>query len=128
MNVRRNKILRDLLVNKSRSLLVILAVAVGVAAFGLMLTGGLVLNENLRLGYSSTQPAHAILSLSPFDKSLLKHVQALDYVLAAQARRMDQARVSSGPDTWLSLEIQTLPDFTSISINKLTPEGKVAWP
>ena len=35
MSVRHTKILRDLLVNKSRSLLVILAVAVGVAAFGL---------------------------------------------------------------------------------------------
>jgi len=128
MNVRRKKILRDLLINKSRSLLVILAVAVGVAAFGLMLTGGLVLNENLRFSYAGTQPAHTILSLSPFDSSLLKHVQALDYVLAAQARRVDQARVSSGPDTWLSLEIQTLPDFTSISINRLTLEGMVPMP
>ena len=53
MNVRRTKILRDLLVNKSRSLLVILAVAVGVAAFGLMITGRVVLDENLRAGYAS---------------------------------------------------------------------------
>ena len=128
MNVRHKKILRDVLINKSRSLLVILAVTVGVAAFGLMFTGGLVLEENLHVGYARTQPAHAILSLSPFDKSLLKHVQALDYVLAAQARRVDQARVSSGPDTWLSLEIQTLPEFSSILINRLTLEGMVPLP
>ena len=128
MNVRRKKILRDLFLNKSRSLLVILAVAVGVAAFGLMVTGGLVLDENLRLSYASTGPAHTILSLSPFDKHLLKHVQGLDYVLEAQARRVDQARVSSGPDTWLSFEIQTLPDFTFLSINRLLLEGRVALP
>jgi putative ABC transport system permease protein len=128
MNVRRTKILRDLLVNKSRSLLVILAVAVGVAAFGLMITGRVVLDENLRDGYSGTQPAHTILSLSPFDDSLLKHVQSLDYVLSAQARRVDQARILSGPDTWLSFEIQTLPDFKSTSINKLTLESAVHLP
>ena len=123
MNVRRSKVLRDLLVNKSRSLLVILAVAVGVAAFGLMITGRVVLDENLRDGYASTQPAHAILSLTPFNNDLLRHVQSLDYVLSAQARRVDQARVLAGPDTWLSFEIQTLPDFKSVSIDKLMLEG-----
>src|SRR5689334_1029856 len=122
MSVRRTKILRDLLVNKSRSLLVILAVAVGVAAFGLMITGRVVLEENLQDGYSGTQPAHTILSVSPFREGLLKHVQALDYILAAQARRVDQARILSGTDTWLSLEIHTLPDFNSASINKLIVE------
>jgi putative ABC transport system permease protein len=122
MSVRRTKILRDLLVNKSRSTLVILAVAVGVAAFGLMITGRVVLEENLRDGYAGTQPAHTILSLSPFDKGLLKHVQTLDYVRFVNARRTDQARILSGPDTWLSLEIDTLPDFNSALINKLIVE------
>ena len=128
MNVRRMKILRDLLANTSRSLLVILAVAVGVAAFGLMITGRVVLEENLRDGYAGTQPAHTILSLSPFENSLLKHVQALDYVLLVDARRADQARVLSGADTWLSLQIDTLPDFHSASINKLISEEGASLP
>src|SRR5215217_860339 len=128
MNVRHTKVLRDLLVNKSRSLLVILAVAVGVAAFGLMITGRVVLDENLRAGYASTQPAHTILSLSPFDDPLLRHLQSLEYVRSAQARKVDQARILSGPDTWLSFEIQTLPDFKSATINKLTLEGNANWP
>ena len=128
MNVRHTKVLRDLLVNKSRSLLVILAVAVGVAAFGLMITGRVVLDENLRAGYASTQPANTILSLSPFDDPLLRHVQSLEYVRSAQARKVDQARILSGPDTWLSFEIQTLPDFKSATINKLTLEGNANWP
>src|SRR5215216_5132474 len=128
MSVRSTKILRDLLVNKSRSLLVILAVAVGVAAFGLMITGRVVLDENLRDGYASTQPAHTVLSLSPFKNDLLKHVQSLDYVRSAQARKVDQARILSGPDTWLSFEIQTLPDFESTAINKLVFEHTANLP
>src|SRR5215210_6456183 len=128
MNVRHTKVLRDLLVNKSRSLLVILAVAIGVAAFGLMITGRVVLEENLRDGYAGTQPAHTILSVSSFDDSLLKHVQAIDSVTFAQARRVDQARILSAHDTWLSFEIHTLPDFNSISINKLILDSKVLLP
>src|SRR6266545_853849 len=128
MSVRSTKILRDLLVNKSRSLLVIHAVGVGVAAFGLMITGRVVLEENLRDEYVGTQPAHAILSLSAFDSGLLKHVRALDYVRSVQARRVDQARILSGPDTWLSFEIHTLSDFESTSINKLTLDSQMPLP
>src|ERR1043165_7788015 len=128
MSVRRTKILRDLLVHKSRSLLVILAVAIGVAAFGLMITGRIVLDEHLRAEYAGTQPAHAILSLSSFDKDLVKHVLSLDYVLSADARRVDEARVLSRPGTWLSFEIQTLPDFNSTLINKLNLEGNAQVP
>src|SRR5258705_9455972 len=101
MSVRSTKILRDLLVNKSRSLLVILAIAVGVAAFGLMITGRIVLEENLKDVYAATHPAHTTLTLSPFDNDLLKFVRDRDSVSSAQAGRVDQARIQSGPDTWL---------------------------
>src|SRR5688500_20182211 len=96
MSVRGTKILRDLLVNKALSLLVILAVAVGVAAFGLMITGRLVLEENLREGFTATQPAHPTLTLSSFDDDLLDFVLELDSVAYTQARREDQARILAG--------------------------------
>src|SRR5687768_228131 len=128
MSVRGTKILRDLLVNKSRSLLVILAVAVGVAAFGLMITGRVVLEENLRDGFTATQPAHTTLSLSSFDDDLLDFVLEMDSVASAQARRVDQARILAGPDTWLSSEIQTIPNFDSIAINKLTLDSDISLP
>lgn len=123
MNVRRSKILRDLLVNKSRSLLVVLAVAVGVAAFGLMITGRVVLEENLDVVYAASRPAHTVLLLSPFDDDVLDLIREMESVSAAEPRRVDQARIRSGPDSWLSFEIQTIPDFESIPINRLTLAG-----
>ncbi len=128
MSVRGTKILRDLLVNKSRSLLIIFAVAIGVAAFGLMITGRVVLEENLDDVYSNSNPAHVILTLSPFDDDLLRFVQSMDSVAIAQARRVDQARILSKSDTWLSFEIHSIPDFNSISINKLTLEDDALTP
>ncbi len=127
MNVRGMKILRDLWVNKARSLLIVLAVAVGVAAFGLMITGRIVLEENLRDVYAATDPAHTTLTLSSFDDDLLEFVQRMDAVSAAQARRVDQARIRSGPDTWLSLELHTLPDLNALTVNKLTAEGNTTF-
>src|SRR6185503_12192069 len=128
MSVQTKKILRDLSVNKARSLLIILAVAVGVAAFGLMLSGRIVLEENLSTVYRDTHPAHTILTVSPFDDPLLKNVRAMKEVAAADAWRVDLARIQSGPDTWLSFEIQTLPDFDFLTLNKLTSEGTLTAP
>jgi putative ABC transport system permease protein len=127
MNVRGMKILRDLWVNKARSLLIVLAVAVGVAAFGLMITGRIVLEENLRDVYAASNPAHTTLTLSPFDDDLLEFVQRMDSVSAVQARRVDQARIRSGPDTWLSFEIHTLP-ANVLAVNKLTVEEGTVFP
>jgi putative ABC transport system permease protein len=129
MSVRRAKILGDLWVNKSRSLLIVLAVAVGVAAFGLMITGRIVLEENLADVYAATVPAHTTLTLSPFDDDLLEFVQRMDSVEAAQPGRLDQARIKAGEDVWLSLELHTIPSVNFLAINKLTlEEGAPASP
>ena len=123
MSVRGAKVIRDLLSSKSRSLLVILAVAVGVAAFGLMLTGRIVLEQNLREVYAASNPAQAVLTLAPFDSHLLAYVRERDYVAFVQAERVDLARIQSESDTWLGFEINTLPAFDSMTIDRLTMEG-----
>ena len=128
MSVRAKKIFRDLTVNKARSLLIILAVAIGVAAFGLMLTGRIVLEENLRDGYAATKPAQTILTLSAFDDDLLNSIHELDYVEESFAFRLDSARLQSSGDVWLSMEIYTLPEFDSIPLNKLNSEDELTTP
>ncbi len=129
MSVQTRKILRDLWVNKARSLLVILAVAVGVAAFGLMLSGRIVLEENLREVYAATKPAHTILITSPFDNAYLTEIRSMDGIAAARAWRVDSARLQDpSSDNWLAFEIQTIPDFSSIELNKLTAEGGLNAP
>jgi len=128
MNVRAKKIFRDLTVNKARSLLIIFAVAIGVAAFGLMLTGRIVLEENLRDVYAATNPAQTILTLSAFDDELLKDIRKLEYVDESFAFRLDSARLQSSDDIWLSLEIYSLPEFDSIPLNRLTSANELTSP
>jgi putative ABC transport system permease protein len=121
MSIRTTKILRDLWVYKARSLLIVLAVTIGVAAFGLMISGSIVLEQNLTDAYAATNPAHTILTLAAFDDGLLSKVRSLPYVQDAQARRLTRARLETAPGQGLSLDLATVPDFQSIAINRLTP-------
>jgi putative ABC transport system permease protein len=121
LNVRAAIIGGDLWGNKARSLLIVLAVAVGVAAFGLMISGRVLLEENLKDVYAATNPAHTILVLQHFDDGLVGQVRDLPYVQEAQARMLTQARVETSPGKWLSMDLTTVPDFETISIDRLTP-------
>lgn len=135
MNIRAAKIIRDLWVNQARSLLIVLAVAVGVAAFGLMITGRAVLEQNLREAYTASGPAQSVLVLASFNDDLLEDVRELDYVHAAEARRWNQARLQTAPldglgtapEAWVTLNLQTLPRFDS-ALNRLTAEPGAALP
>ncbi len=121
MSIRTTKVLRDLWVNKARSLLIVLAVTVGVAAFGLMFSGAIVLEQNLKAGYAATNPAHTVLTLAAFDDDLVSKVAGLPYVQDAQARRLTRARLETTPGQWVSLDLATVSDFQAISLNRLTP-------
>ena len=121
LDMRTTKILRDLWLNRSQTLLMVLAIAVGTAAFGLMLTGGWVLAENLRAQYASTRPAHVVLDISQFNETLLEDVRSMRGVEAAEARRLIRARIKTGPDKWATLDLEVAPDLAAIGINRLLP-------
>src|SRR5579859_67689 len=113
MDIRHKKILRDLWLNKSRTLLVVLSIAVGTAAFGLMITGRIVLEQNLKDQYAASNPAQSVLSVSPFGDDLLAAVRRLPEVQAAEGRHLMQAkfRLQTAPDQWLSMEIHGIADL-----------------
>ena len=88
MNTLWLKTLRDLWLFKARTLLVVLAIAVGTAAVGMSVTSLIVLRRDLREGYARTVPAHAIRDTTPFDPALADEVAALPEVDEAEAWRL----------------------------------------
>src|SRR5258706_1037454 len=121
ISLRGRKILRDLWVNKARSLLIVLAVTVGVSAFGLMISGSIVLEQNLKDVYAATNPAHTILTLQSFDDGLISKVGDLLYIHDVQPGRSTQARLETSSGKWLNLDLSSVPNFSAISINRLSP-------
>lgn len=124
---RWRKVLRDLWNNKSRSLLVVLSIAIGVAAVGMVASTYIIITQQLPASYQKINPAHARILTSQFDDELLYVLRDIEFVKEVEGRRNLTSRMQTGPDVWRDLELTIYPDFNGIEINKIKSEtGK--WP
>ena len=122
---RWRKVIRDLWMNKGRTTLVVLSIAVGVFAVGTILNSRTALSDSLAQTYAATNPAHAtILTLTPFDEDLLKTVRNMNTVEDADARRSVTVRLQTGPNEWIN--IKAIESITRIggkgTLDLLMPE------
>jgi putative ABC transport system permease protein len=130
LSPRWRKVWRDLWSNKTRTSLVILSIAVGVFAIGLVATSQVALSRDLTASYLASSPADVTLVTTPFDDDLLKAMRRMrdtNDVSAVEGRRRVLARVSVGPGQWRTLQLSALSDFDAIRINQVHPGGG-AWP
>ena len=126
MKTLRLKTWRDLWLFKARTTLVVLAIAVGAAASGVAVTSLIVLRRDLREGYRATNPAHAILSTSPFDAALAAQVAKRPGVAAAEARRLDMAQLLPAAGDSHPLWLYTLPGAPTVG--RLSPQDGAPLP
>lgn len=133
---RWRKVLRDLWGHRTRTVLVVLSIAVGVVALGIVAATYVVVTRDLPAGYLAANPASARLYTDPFDDDLLRVVRALPGVGAAEGRRTTTARVrvavvpGGAPGEtvqWRDIDLFAVPDFSQVKINKVVPE-RGAWP
>ena len=130
MNTLWLKTLRDLWLYKSRTILVVLAIAVGTAASGVATTSLIVLRRDLRNGYLGTNPAHAVIDIAGplvVDESLAEQVAALPEVGEAVARRQTAARLVLPDGEERFLQLWTLPDFEP-AVAALSPQAGALVP
>jgi len=93
INTRWIKILKDLMGHKSRSLLVVLSIAVGVATVGMINNAKSKIERDLFGPFGAGNPTLVQLYVSPFDKDLVSAVQAMPEVETAEARRTASAGI-----------------------------------
>jgi putative ABC transport system permease protein len=128
LSPRWRKVLRDLWLNKTRTVLVVLSIAVGVFAVGTITNAQLILSRDLAASYAAINPAHAtILTFDSFDDNLVKAVQGMRVVDEAEGRRNVIVRLKTGPNEWRNLMLVAIPDYNDIRIDKVWPE-QGAWP
>src|SRR5260221_2926190 len=119
---RWSKIRRDILLYKVRAVVVVLAIAVGIMAFGLIVTVRVIIAEKYLASYQASNAAHAIMMLPTFDDALLAEVKKVPDVIDAEARRVVTGKIELSPGYWTALELQAIPDFEQVHINRLTLE------
>jgi putative ABC transport system permease protein len=125
--LRWNKVLRDAWRHKARSVLVVLAIAVGVATFGMNLTARDAAVRDMYDGYWANVPPNIILYLEPFDEDLLPIVRNMPEVAEAEGRHQAYARVRAGSDEWTNVVLTVLQDYDDSRISVVRPESGT-WP
>jgi len=124
---RWRKVLRDLWGNKIRTLLVILSIAIGVFATGMIVGTQVLLREDLSFAYSATNPSSATLATDPFDADLLYSIRKLDGVAEAEARQTVNIPLQVGADEWKQMNLIVRADYEAMQIHTISPvTGK--WP
>lgn len=123
------KVLRDLWSHKTRSLLVVLSIAVGVFAIGVIAGTRTLLDAQFTGTYLGTNPAHATLSAAGIDDDLIEAVARMPEVEDAGGRfglSVTVAKPIPG-ERWQDLTLYARSSYADPRVNLLQPEAG-AWP
>jgi putative ABC transport system permease protein len=116
------KILKDIWSYRSRSLLVILSIAVGVAAVGMINNAGKIIQRDLYGQFEAGNPAYLEIFVSPFQKELANSVAGMREVKITQARRVVGASILNNKNQWEDLTVNVLADYKDIQVNRFSLE------
>ncbi len=125
---RWRKVLADLWSNKTRTVLVVLSIAVGVFAVGMISGSSQIMTRDLRAQYAATRPSVAqIYTRDSFDDDLVQAVRRMRGVGDAEGRRTVQARYNTGPQQWKEILLVALRDYKDIRVDRVVSR-RGAWP
>ncbi|MFN2199822.1 MAG: FtsX-like permease family protein [Caldilineaceae bacterium] len=101
----------------------LLSIAVGVAAIGMVMGAQAIVDRSLPKAYAAVNPASAtIFTLNTFGDNMIEAIRAMPEVAEAEARRNVTVRFRNAEDESYSLTLYAIPDYDNITINKITPE------
>ncbi len=126
-STRWRKSMRDLWLNKTRTILIVLAMTIGVFGIGLVANSYSILMRELDKNYLRTNPASATLWTGPINDNLVQAVRNLPQIGDAEARRMVEGRIQVGPNEWRTIWLFVINDFGDLRLDTFEAEqGK--WP
>ena len=121
---RWQKILSDFIGNPTRSVLVILSIAVGLFAMGSINNTRLQAAQLMANNYAAINPANVILQTSPLQEVDLEPLRHMDGVAQAEGVRTATLRVRNNEGDWVRLTVIAPPDYAEKHINQvLVMEG-----
>jgi len=120
MRPRWRKVISDLIDNKARTLLVVISIAVGVFAIGVIAGAYRIIQDDMGVSYAANNPANLEIRMEDFDQDLLHTVENFEGIDQAEARRVFTVSVRpSGETQWTSVDVVGLEDFQDNQINLL---------
>jgi putative ABC transport system permease protein len=124
---RWQKVLHDLAGDLTRSLLVVVSIAVGLFAIGVIVTLYAVISQDMRASYTQVAPANIFVQAGLFDQDLVDHIAHQPGVARAEGVRALSLRVLNAQGEWQAIDLKSYRDVAQAPINQLhLLEG--AWP
>ncbi len=122
MRPRWRKVLSDLLDNKIRTLLVVLSIAIGVFAIGVIAGAYRIISEDIGPSYAANNPSNIEIRLDNFNQDLLQTIRNQDQVRQAEPRRVFSVRLRKpGDKQWTAVDVVAFESFEENEINLLQP-------
>jgi putative ABC transport system permease protein len=120
------KVTRDLLNNKSRTFIVLLAIVLGAFGVSMMTTAYNLLGKNLNDNYLRTNPASFTIVVDSISNSLLNETRKLPGIECAEKRNRIIGRVEINENEFVPIWLFVIDNFDKIQINKFRLQsGKV---
>ncbi len=126
MQPRWRKVLADLWSNRTRTLLVVLSIAIGVFAVGAISGAYVILLDDLERQYQAVNPHSAIVYSSVFDDDMVRAIRDMPGVGAAEGRTSFGGRVRNEESDWLQARVTAIPPLEDMQINRLDLEDGFA--
>jgi putative ABC transport system permease protein len=123
---RWRKVIRDVWDNKSRTILVVLSIAIGVFAFGGLFIARVIGETAMDAQYQLTNSPQITMSLPPFDDHFVGWMARQPHVSGAQGRISYSVKLVDSVKTH-NLTLLAYKDYEAIDIGRIFPQ-EGAWP
>jgi putative ABC transport system permease protein len=128
MQPRWHKVLSDLWSNKTRTLLVVLSIGVGVFAVGLVSSMANIFIPDMDTRYAATNPHGAVIYTNSFGDDLIRTVEKVPGVAQAEGRSRLSARVEGQPGVWSNVTLVAIPPLNEIKLDRIDSDGSPQQP
>ena len=122
LSPRWRKVLRDLWSNKSRTVLVIMSISIGVFAFGGLFTARTLITASLDIDFQASNPSDIDLTLSEVDDLLVEYVARQPYVTGVQSYATRPADIMADGVANIA-QLIAFDDMNDIQINQVAYEA-----
>ncbi|MEN8172960.1 MAG: ABC transporter permease [Chloroflexota bacterium] len=125
---RWSKVISDLWDSKTRTLLVVSSIAVGVFSIGMIMTAYATLGHDMNASFAAQNPANIVITSDLFDDDFMRIIERVEGVELVEGRRTINVRGTDDGVNWQSLKIIAVDNFETMSTNLLGSIEGVRYP
>ena len=119
LKTRWTKVFSDLWDDKTRTILVVASIAVGVFAVGMIITALMILREDINISYASANPANIEIWTDPFHGDLIRVLEKLPDANEVEGRHIISIRARRGDENWQGLKLIGISDIENMTITSM---------